>query len=68
MTKTTPNTYETKTHDGPYDHEATAAFDDFMHAFEDFKDTNDHRLRELENKMTNDVITEEKLKRAIAVH
>ncbi len=63
MTKTTPNTYETKTHDGPYDHEATAAFDDFMHAFEDFKDTNDHRLRELENKMTNDVITEEKLKR-----
>ena len=63
MTKTTPQTYETKTHDSPYDHEATAAFDDFMHAFEDFKDTNDQRLNELENKMSSDVLTEEKLKR-----
>lgn len=55
--------YETKAHQTPYDGEVTEAFDEFMHAFEDFKSTNDQRLSELEGKMTTDVLTEEKLER-----
>ena len=39
------------------------AFDDFMTAFEDFKDANDQRLGEIERKLGVDVVTEEKVAR-----
>jgi HK97 family phage major capsid protein len=41
----------------------TAAFEDFMGAFEAFKETNDRRLGELESKLTADVITRDKMDR-----
>ncbi|NTJ41708.1 phage major capsid protein [Agrobacterium larrymoorei] len=41
----------------------TAAFDDFMEAFEAFRETNDQRLGEIERKMGSDVLTREKLDR-----
>jgi len=41
----------------------TAAFDDFMEAFEAFKDTNDRRLGEIEAKFTDDVVTRDKMDR-----
>ncbi|KQV43519.1 MULTISPECIES: phage major capsid protein [unclassified Rhizobium] len=41
----------------------TAAFEDFMGAFESFKETNDRRLAELEGKLTADVVTREKMDR-----
>lgn len=41
----------------------TAAFDDFMEAFEAFKEANDIRLGEIEQKMTADVVTREKVDR-----
>ncbi|WP_313664842.1 phage major capsid protein [Shinella sp.] len=41
----------------------TAAFDDFMEAFEAFKETNDRRLGEIEQKLTSDVVTREKVDR-----
>ncbi|SIR15966.1 phage major capsid protein, HK97 family [Rhizobium sp. RU20A] len=40
-----------------------AAFDDFMNAFEVFRETNDRRLDELEKKLTADVVTRDKLER-----
>ena len=39
------------------------AFDEFMHAFETFKETNDARLDELERRGSADVLTNEKLAR-----
>jgi HK97 family phage major capsid protein len=41
----------------------TAAFDDFMEAFEAFKDVNDRRLGEIEQKLTSDVVTRDKMDR-----
>ena len=41
----------------------TAAFDEFMEAFEAFKDVNDRRLGEIEQKLTADVVTREKMDR-----
>jgi HK97 family phage major capsid protein len=41
----------------------TAAFDDFMEAFEAFKETNDRRLGEIEAKFTDDVVTCDKMDR-----
>ncbi|AYD00229.1 phage major capsid protein [Neorhizobium sp. NCHU2750] len=41
----------------------TAAFDDFMEAFEAFKDVNDQRLGEIEQKLTADVVTRDKVDR-----
>jgi HK97 family phage major capsid protein len=41
----------------------TAAFDDFMEAFEAFKETNDRRLGEIEQKLTSDVVTRDKVER-----
>lgn len=38
-------------------------FDDFMHAFEAFKETNDIRLNEIERRMSADVLTSDKLER-----
>ncbi|PWE58181.1 phage major capsid protein [Metarhizobium album] len=40
-----------------------AAFDDFMQAFEAFKDVNDRRLDEIERKLTADVVTRDKMDR-----
>ncbi|MCO6186693.1 phage major capsid protein [Rhizobium sp. L1K21] len=40
-----------------------AAFDEFMSAFETFKETNDRRLEELSKKMSADALTDEKLER-----
>jgi HK97 family phage major capsid protein len=40
-----------------------AAFDDFMGAFEAFKETNDQRLGEIEAKLSSDVITRDKVDR-----
>lgn len=39
------------------------AFDDFMEAFEVFRETNDRRLDELDRKMGSDVVTRDKLDR-----
>ncbi|MFC6445525.1 phage major capsid protein [Shinella zoogloeoides] len=41
----------------------TAAFEDFMGAFEAFKETNDRRLGEIEQKLTADVVTRDKVDR-----
>ncbi|MCF3642631.1 phage major capsid protein [Rhizobium sp. TRM95111] len=41
----------------------TAAFDDFMEAFEAFKETNDRRLGEIEQKLSADVVTRDKVDR-----
>jgi HK97 family phage major capsid protein len=51
---------ETKMAQGP---EITAAFDDFMRAFDSFKQANDERLTQLETRMGSDVVTEEKVDR-----
>lgn len=64
MTKETSNTdYETKSGIGSFEPEIAEAFDDFMRAFEEFKDTNDIRLSEIEHKVSADIVTEEKLDR-----
>ena len=47
---------ETKMENGP---EITTAFDDFMRAFESFKQANDERLTQLETRMGSDVVTDE---------
>jgi predicted phage gp36 major capsid-like protein len=39
------------------------ALDDFLGAFESFKDANDERLGEIERKLSADVVTEEKVSR-----
>lgn len=41
----------------------TAAFDEFMEAFEAFKDVNDRRLGEIEQKLSADVVTRDKMDR-----
>jgi HK97 family phage major capsid protein len=41
----------------------TAAFDEFMEAFEAFKDVNDRRLGEIEQKLTSDIVTRDKMDR-----
>lgn len=41
----------------------TAAFDDFMEAFSEFKQANDQRLGEIEQKLTADVVTRDKVER-----
>jgi len=51
---------ETKSAEGG---EIGAAFDDFMSAFEGFKDANDERLRQIESRMGADVVMAEKVDR-----
>ena len=41
----------------------TAALDEFIEAFEAFKDVNDRRLGEIEQKLTADVVTRDKVDR-----
>lgn len=43
--------------------EVAEAFDDFMQAFEAFKETNDDRLAQIESRVGADVVTEEKMNR-----
>ncbi|MCQ8781078.1 phage major capsid protein [Mangrovibrevibacter kandeliae] len=43
--------------------EVALAFGDFMHAFEGFREANDERLRQLERRMSADVLSEEKVER-----
>lgn len=51
--------YETKSAGG----DVSAAFDEFMRAFEEFKETNDRRIGEIERRSGEDVVTAEKLAR-----
>ncbi|MGD9669996.1 MAG: phage major capsid protein [Hyphomicrobiaceae bacterium] len=51
--------FETKSAGG----DVASAFDEFMRAFEDFKETNDRRLDEIEKRSASDVLTSEKLNR-----
>ncbi len=50
---------ETKAVDG----DISAAFDEFMRAFEAFKETNDERLGQIERRMSSDIVTVDKLGR-----
>ena len=43
--------------------EVVTAFDEFMRSFEAFRETNDERLAEIENRLSPDVVTSEKLAR-----
>lgn len=51
--------FETKSAGG----DVAAAFDEFMHAFEEFKETNDRRIVEIEKRSAADVLTNEKINR-----
>ena len=44
-------------------HEVRDAMDEFLSAFDDFKQANDERLDEIEKKLSADVVTEEKVDR-----
>lgn len=56
-----PLTIETKTLSSP--HEVGVAFEDFMHAFEGFKQANDERLQQIEKQVSADIVTVEKVER-----
>lgn len=47
----------------PTSADVVEAFDDFMRAFEDYKETNDARLAEIESQVGADAVTEDKLRR-----
>ncbi|MFZ3035378.1 MAG: phage major capsid protein [Parvibaculum sp.] len=47
----------------PAAHEVREALDDFLGAFEDFKQANDERLEQIEHKLSADVVTEDKVER-----
>ncbi|MGD9783890.1 MAG: phage major capsid protein [Hyphomicrobiaceae bacterium] len=51
--------YETKSTGG----DVAAAFDEFMRAFEDYKEANDRRLGEIERRGASDAVTSDKLER-----
>ena len=55
--------FETKSSESQDEPEVAAAFGEFMHAFEAFKETNDRRLAEIERRATADPVTSEKLAR-----
>ncbi len=64
MTQTELRSPETKAAEGaPSSLEVVTAFDDFMRAFDAFKEVNDERLAEIEARLTPDVVTTEKLAR-----
>lgn len=60
-TKSAPDNIETKS--GPAAHEVRDALDDFLGAFEDFKEANDERLGQIERKLSADVVTDDKVER-----
>ncbi|MBZ0215983.1 MAG: phage major capsid protein [Fimbriimonadaceae bacterium] len=60
----TPETMETKAVSGnPTSLEVVDAFDEFMRSFEAFKETNDERLTQIEERVSSDVVTVEKMER-----
>ncbi|MGA0531906.1 phage major capsid protein [Hansschlegelia sp. KR7-227] len=64
MTQIELRSPETKAAEGaPSSLEVVTAFDDFMHAFEAFKEVNDERLAEIEARISPDAVTSEKLTR-----
>lgn len=54
---------EIKMEEGISSIEVVEAFDEFMQAFEAFKETNDERLNQIEQRVSSDVVTEEKMNR-----
>ena len=52
-----------ETKSAPASHEVRDALDEFLGAFEDFKQANDERLGQIERKLTADVVTEDKVER-----
>ncbi len=63
MSETYSPDYETKAEPQVSAVEMAQAFDEFMRAFEAFKESNDQRLQEIEQRMTADVVTTDKLER-----
>ena len=67
LLKGRPMTFKTKPPRAPetksVDADVSAAFEDFMSAFEHYKQSNDERLAEIERRGGTDVITEEKMAR-----
>ncbi|WP_271201900.1 phage major capsid protein [Methylopila turkensis] len=64
MTELSLRSPETKAAEAaPSSLEVVTAFDDFMRAFEAFRETNDERLAEIEARLSPDVVTSEKLSR-----
>jgi len=63
MTETYTPHYETKAEPQVSAVEMAQAFDEFMRAFEAFKESNDQRLQEIEQRMAADVVTTDKLER-----
>lgn len=63
MTETMPGTPKVAPEVKAVPETMTAAFDDFMEAFEAFKEVNDRRLGEIEQKLTADVVTRDKMDR-----
>lgn len=60
----TPEKMETKAvSDNPTSLEVVDAFDEFMRSFEAFKETNDERLAQIEDRVSSDVVTVEKMER-----
>ncbi|MEM6666189.1 MAG: phage major capsid protein [Pseudomonadota bacterium] len=49
--------------DIPTSGDVVAAYEDFVRAFESFKDANDERLTQIETQVGSDVVTEEKVRR-----
>ena len=62
MHKHTPLETKSVQHSGSGD-DLARSFDDFMRAFESFKDANDERLGQLERRMAADVVTSDKVDR-----
>ncbi len=67
LLKGRPMTCQTKAPRAPetksVDADVSAAFEDFMSAFEHYKQSNDERLAEIERRGSTDVVTEEKMAR-----
>jgi HK97 family phage major capsid protein/HK97 family phage prohead protease len=67
LLKGRPMTFQTRAPRAPetksVDADVSAAFEDFMSAFEHYKQSNDERLAEIERRGGTDVITEEKMAR-----
>jgi len=64
MTRPTIRPQSTKQGEtGPTSFEVVEAFDEFMMAFEAFKEANDERLQQIENRVSADVVTTEKMDR-----
>ncbi|PPD30771.1 MAG: phage major capsid protein [Hyphomicrobium sp.] len=55
--------FETKSRESQDQPDVAAAFGEFMHAFEAFKNTNDRRLGEIERRAAADPVTSDKLAR-----